>query len=67
MEEKERTEEPGDDRPSIEEVVTKFGDVHVRSGFILEELGSDVWGISLVGPLFEFVDDDESDDEGKQE
>ncbi len=67
MEEKERTEELNDDRPDIKEVVTRFGDVRVRSGFKLEELETGVLGISVFGPLFEFVDDLESGDEGEQE
>ena len=52
----ERTEEVNDDRPDIEEVVTRLGDVRVRSGFIVEELETGVLGISVFGPIFSFPD-----------
>lgn len=53
-------------QPEIEEVVTDFGDVRVRSGFQIEEQGPGVVGINILAPVFEFPDDsdDSDDDEG---
>ena len=45
-------------QPEIEEVVTDFGDVRVRSGFEIEEVEHGVLEVNLFGPFFEFLDDD---------
>ncbi len=57
-----RSEEPDEDKPEVEEVITDFGDVRVRSGFEIEEVEPGVVGINIFGPIFEFLDDEEDDD-----
>lgn len=47
--------------PEVEEVVTDFGDVRVRSGFQMEEVEPGVLSVNLFGPVFELPDDDEDD------
>jgi len=65
-----------DDRPNIEEVVTDFDNgIRVRSSFEIEEVEPGVLGISIHGPIFEFLSefdddlgpDDDSEDRENQE
>jgi len=69
MSEEKKPEDRGDDRPEVEEVVTEFGDIRVKSGFEIEEVEPGVLGINLFGPTFLFDDDDldMEDEEGNQE
>jgi len=72
-EEKRKPEDDDDDQPDVEEVVTDFGDVRVRSGFEIDQHEPGVLGINLFGPIFEFDDDDDlevldlEDEEDNQE
>lgn len=53
--------------PEIEEVVTDFGDVRVRSGFEVEEVEPGVVAFNIFGPLFEVDDEDEDLDDEEEE
>ena len=68
-EEKNKPEDHDEDRPEVEEVVTEFGDIRLRSGFEIDQHEPGVLGINLFGPIFEFDDDDleVDDEEGNQE
>ncbi len=76
MSEETQPEENDQDRPEVEEVVSDFGDVRVRSGFQIEEVEPGVLGINIFGPVFEFdcddlddldLDDEEDDQESHDE
>lgn len=62
----EEKKEP-EDRPEIEEVVTDFGDVRVRSGFEIQEVEPGLVAFNIFGPVFEVDDDDEDLDEDEEE
>jgi hypothetical protein len=51
-------------QPEVEEVVTDFGEVRVRSGFEVEEVEPGVVSVNLFGPVFEV---DDLDDEEEQD
>ncbi len=51
------------EQPEVEEVVTDFGEVRVRSGFQIEEQVPGVLGINIFGPVFEVDDLDDDDDD----
>jgi len=53
-EEKNKPEDHDEDRPEVEEVVTEFGDIRLRSGFEIDQHEPGVLGINLFGPIFEF-------------
>ena len=61
--EKKRPEERDEDRPEVEEVVSEFGDIRVKSGFEIEEVQPGQLEINLFGPIFEFDDEDDLDEE----
>jgi len=59
----EETTQP-DEQPEVDEVVTEFdGGIRMRSGFEIEEQEPGVLGINIFGPVFEFDDDDEGEQE----
>jgi len=62
-EENKKPEEHDDDQPEVEEVVTDFGHVRMRSGFELEEREPGVLGVNIFGPVFEFLDGEDDDPE----
>jgi len=62
-EENKKPKEHDDDQPEVEEVVTEFGDIRVKSGFEIEEQEPGVLGISLFSPTFLFDDDDDLEGE----
>ena len=58
-EEKNKPEEHDEDRPEVEEVVTEFGDVRVRSGFEIEEVEPGIMDVNIFGPIFECLEDED--------
>jgi hypothetical protein len=62
------SDEQKKEQPEVEEVVTDFGEVRVRSGFEVEEVEPGVVAFNIFGPVFEFDDDEDlDDDEGDEE
>ncbi len=58
----EENKKPNDnDQPEVEEVVTDFGDMRIRSGFEIEEQEPGVLGVNIFGPFIEFLDEDDDD------
>jgi len=61
--EKKQPEDQDEDRPDVEEVVSEFNNgIRVRSGFEIEEVEPGQIGISIFGPIFDFLDDDDPED-----
>jgi hypothetical protein len=65
IDEGERRKDQNEDRPNVKEVVSEFDDVLVKSGFEIEQTGPDEVSVNIFGPVFEFLDDDEGDDEAE--
>ncbi len=57
----EKSEDRDEDQSELHEVVSDCGDVRVRSGFEIEEIEPGQMGISIFGPIFDFLDDDEEE------
>lgn len=62
MGKKELPAESDQDKPDIEQVVSDFGDVRMRSGFEINEEETGVLEISIFGPVFEFLDETDEDE-----
>jgi hypothetical protein len=64
-----RPGEPDEDKADVEEVISDFGGVRLRSQFEVTDQGSGVLGINIFGPIFEFIDgdDDEPEEHGQAE
>lgn len=59
-------QKPDDDQPEVEEVVTDFDGIRLRSSFrIVEEAPGQV-SFAIEGPVFEFLDEDEEPEEENQ-
>ena len=60
-------DEQPEDRPQIEEVVSEFDGIRLRSGFRIEEVDPGVVNVNIFGPVFEFDDDGDDLDLEDQE
>jgi hypothetical protein len=58
-----RPEEPDKDNADVEEVISDFGDVRLRSQFEVIDQGTGVLGIKLFGPFLEFSDGEDDNPE----
>jgi hypothetical protein len=58
-----RPGEPDEDKADVEEVISDFGDVRLRSQFEVTDQGSGVLGINIFGPFLEFSDGEDDVEE----
>jgi hypothetical protein len=61
MDKEKRPGESDKDKADVEEVVSDFGDVRLRSQFEVTDRGSGVLGINIFGPILEFSDGEDDD------
>jgi len=60
-------QKPDDDQSEVEEVVTEFDGIRIRSSFEVVEAAPGQLSFSIEGPVFEFPDLDEDEDPEEEE
>lgn len=50
------------DQPEVEEAITEFDGLRLRSGFLMEEMEPGVLNVAIFGPIFEVTEDNDPED-----